>query len=101
MWIGPTRLDGTPLNEPGGAVLIAMLLERTIPPRLRLSTHEWFVRQSRYLATPKRRLFKELYSGSRKLGRPFPRGYVFPDQSAVAEAGVCHRFRQSRIGERD
>lgn len=81
-----TRLDGEPLTEPGGADLLAMVLDQQMPPRLRLSEWEWTWRMMKAEGLPKRVLLKQLYEGWRKLGHPHPRGYVFPDMSRVKRA---------------
>ncbi|MDO6965230.1 DUF5681 domain-containing protein [Rhizobium alvei] len=70
------RLDGTPLTEPGSALVLAMVLDRCIPPRLRLSDHDWIRRSMKYEIIPKRELLKQLYDAWRRLGRPKARGYV-------------------------
>ena len=78
-----TRRDRTPMQTPGGAKILAMVLQRTIPPRLQLSDNAIIVRQARYLGMPKRRLLKELYAAWKKLGHHMPRGFVFPDRDVV------------------
>ncbi|CCV11211.1 DUF5681 domain-containing protein [Mesorhizobium sp. STM 4661] len=77
------RVDGTPFNDPGTAMVLAMLLEKCIPPRLRLSELEWIRKQFKYEGTSKRTLLKLLFTAWRKVGRPRPRGYLSPDLKVV------------------
>jgi hypothetical protein len=79
------RPNGEPQTEAGAAMLFAMLLEKAIPPRLRLSDWEWLRREGKYEAMPKRALLKLLFSSWRKLGRRRPRGDLSPNLSAVKE----------------
>jgi hypothetical protein len=79
------RLDGTPLNEPGAAELLAILFDKFVPPRLRLSSTEWACRLMRYEDMPKRKLLKQLFEAWQKLGSPRPRGYVSVDLSQTIE----------------
>lgn len=66
-------------------MLFAQALNHHVPPRLRLSTLQFVVKQMRYLSMPKRRLLKELHRAWRTLGRQLPRGFVFGNlNSAVA-----------------
>ncbi|MBL0375287.1 hypothetical protein JJB09_25050 [Rhizobium sp. KVB221] len=78
-----TRLNGQPLTEPGSAGLIAILLERAIPPRLRLSNTQWLLRTMKFETMPKRALLKNLFEASQTLGTPHPRGYVFPNLNST------------------
>jgi hypothetical protein len=79
------RLDGTPLAEPGAAEFLAILFDKFVPPRLRLSSAEWACRSLRYEDMPKRKLLKLLFEAWQKLGSPRPRGYVSADLSATIE----------------
>src|SRR5690606_30589903 len=63
-----TRLDGTPLTEPGSAILLAMVMDRFVPKRLRFSEIDWINAVGRYKWMPKRQLLKLLYSSWRELG---------------------------------
>jgi len=76
-----TRLDGTPLTEPGSALLLALLIDRGAPVRLRLSEGAWIDRIMHYQRVPKRQLLKRLYAAWQQLGLPYPRGYVMANQS--------------------
>lgn len=69
----------------GGAMLYAMLLEHSIPPRLRLSELELSYRYLRFRSTPKRQLLKDVYRGWARLGAPRPRGSIFPSVTVVAK----------------
>ncbi|MDX8444458.1 DUF5681 domain-containing protein [Mesorhizobium captivum] len=80
-----TRLDGTPLNDPGGAFLLALTLERAIPSRLRLSDAQLLNTQMQYMSTPKRKLLKDLYQAWKSIRRPTPRGFVFPGKAVIAQ----------------
>jgi hypothetical protein len=82
-----TRLDGEALDEPGGALLCAMTLDRTLPPRLRLAKSEWVFVPWKY----------------ERLRRNIPRGFVFSNmRDAKRKLGFVYDFapgadhRQSR-----
>jgi hypothetical protein len=79
------RGPGTPVKQPGAALLAYHILERSIPSRLRLSEIQVTVRWMKYDAWPMRRLLKEVYQAWQKLGHPKPRGWVMPDQNTVAK----------------
>lgn len=64
--------------EPRSALLLALLLEKTIPQRLRWSEVEWFRRQNRCHVLSKRELLKRLTRAWRGLGTPCPRGWLTP-----------------------
>ncbi|RWP02504.1 MAG: hypothetical protein EOQ98_04650 [Mesorhizobium sp.] len=89
------RADGTLFNDPGAAMLLAMLAEKGIPPRLRLSELEWVHKQFKYEGMSKRNLLKLLFTAWRKVGCPRPRGYLSPDLRVVKEwfedIGAMHR----------
>lgn len=74
-----TRFNGEPLDEPGSALLVFHLLQRSLPPRLQLPIPVAAVRMSRYQPWPKRKLLKELHQAWRKPGKSISRGYVFPN----------------------
>lgn len=78
------RLDGTPVTEPGSALLLFHMLQHTLPPRLRLSETEALLRSMTYEDWPKRRLLKALHQAWSRLGISMPRGTVFPDRSIIA-----------------
>ena len=73
------RHNGEPLDEPGSALLLFHLLQRALPPRLKMSDAVMSVRMGRYRAWPKRKLFKELHQSWCKLGSYIPRGTVLPN----------------------
>jgi len=75
------RSEGMGYDEVGSAELLAMVLEHGVPQRLRLSETEWVFRAMKYENMPKRVLLKLLHESWGKIGRPLPRGFVFPDLS--------------------
>jgi hypothetical protein len=70
-------------TEPRSALLLAFLLEKTIPQRLRWSEVEWFRRQNRCQVFSKRELLKRLSRAWRALGTPRPRGSLTPPISQI------------------
>lgn len=62
-----------------------MLMERAIPPRLRLTDAQWVWRGMKFDTMPKRVLLKKLYEAWRQAGSPHPRGYIFPDLDVARE----------------
>ncbi|TIO04215.1 hypothetical protein [Mesorhizobium sp.] len=79
------RADGTLFDDPGAAMLLAMLAEKGIPPRLRLSELEWVHKQFQYEGMSKRNLLKLLFTAWRKVGCPRPRGYLSLNLQLVKE----------------
>nr|WP_295466564.1 hypothetical protein [Mesorhizobium sp.] len=77
------RLDGSTLNEPGAALLMFDLLQRTLPKRLQLSDNDILFRAMRLGGVTKRNLLRRLYSGWRKVGMPRPRGYGSVDREVA------------------
>ena len=75
------RLDGSPLDEPGAAMVMFCLLQKTLPRRLQMSDIEILSQQMQLEAVTKRELLKRLYEGWRKVGKPRPRGYVSVNRS--------------------
>jgi hypothetical protein len=75
----PQCEDGDLREGPGTAFEFAKLMNRSLPPRLRLSEDIMFFQVDRYSRHPKRWLLKEVYSTWRKLGKRFKRGQVFPN----------------------
>lgn len=67
-------------DRPGTALLIADLIERSLPPRLRLPEGVWLMRMMHYDGTPKRQLLKELFCAWRDAGIPRRRGFTYPPQ---------------------
>ena len=63
------RLDGQPLKEPGAALLLATMLNNTLPPRLQLSSVDIIMKQMRVERMTKRELLKSLYHSWRTLGQ--------------------------------
>ncbi|MER8848553.1 DUF5681 domain-containing protein [Mesorhizobium australicum] len=78
-----SRPDGRQFTDPGAAMVMAMLLEKSIPPRLRLTDIDWIHRQFKYEAFSKRTLLKLLFTAWRQVGRPRPRGYLSLDLRVV------------------
>lgn len=79
------RSDVIDYDEIGSAELLAMVLERGVPARLRLSQTEWVHRAMKYESMPKRVLLKLLHESWTRIGRPLPRGFVFPELSWMTE----------------
>ena len=97
------RLDGTPLKEPGGALLFAQVLDDALPPRLRMGDGDMWTKQWRFERMTKRELLKSLYSEWRSIGRPQPRGFVFWDLSTTKKNlhFVFDFARQAQAGALD
>jgi hypothetical protein len=79
------RLNGEPVTEPGGALLMYYALQGSVPPRLRLSEIQATIRRMKYDAWPMRRLLKEVFQSWQRIGKPKPRGWVTPEQSIIAK----------------
>ena len=77
------RHPDRPDYKSGGALLLALELDRAIPPRLRLSDVEIFMMQMRFERRSKRELAKDLFRAWRKLGTGYRRGYVTPDRATI------------------
>ena len=80
------RLNGEPMTEPGSALMLYVLLQQTLPPRLQHTTASTVVQQMCYLNCPKRQLMKDLYQVWSRLGVNVPRGTVTPN------LGITKRF---------
>lgn len=95
------RLDGSALNEPGAALLMFDLLQRTLPKRLQLSDSDILFRAMRLGGVTKRNLLKRLYSGWRKVGMPRPRGYVSVDRDVAVRVftGFIDEWRRIQSGD--
>jgi hypothetical protein len=65
-------------DQPGTALLFAMLLDKSVPARFRLSETDWSLRMMRYDRMPKRALLKAVYGAWKALGRRVPRGRTLP-----------------------
>ena len=65
-------------DQPGTALLFAMLLDKGVPARFRLAEAEWTKRMIRYDRMPKRALLKAVYGAWEALGRRVPRGRPLP-----------------------
>lgn len=66
------------------SVLIAHLIERSLPPRLRLSDGGWLRRMMHYEGTPQRQLLKELH-GTCPPRREVPRRVIRLRRRAAAQ----------------
>jgi len=77
------RLDGGPLTEPGAAMLLAIALDHTLPPRLRFSDGDFIREQYQYGRLSKRDLLKLLFKKWQGVGYPRPRGYVSPNRGEI------------------
>lgn len=86
-----TRLDGSPVKEPGTALHMFMALNNTLPPRFKLSDDAIFRLQRRFYRMTKRELLKQLHEDWRKLGKPRPRGFVTGDVTDVMPAFFAHQ----------
>lgn len=95
------RLDGSPLEKPGAALLMFDLLQRTLPKRLQLSDNDLLFRIMKLGGVTKRDLLKRLYAGWRKVGMPRPRGYVSVDREVAVRAlkGFIDVWRRIESGE--
>jgi hypothetical protein len=97
------RLDGTPLKEPRGALLFAMVLDKGLPPRLRISDADIRTKQRPFERLTKRELLKTLRREWCKFGRDVPRGFVFPGRNvAVQHLDFLSQFIvKAKAGELD
>lgn len=90
-----------PDQRPGTALLFAMALNQNIPKRFSLSDVEILLKMSRYDATPKRVLLKELYRAWREVGASARRGYTFPSlgvgKKFVSSIADCVAKHQERV----
>lgn len=73
-----TSEGGDLLEGPGTADLCARLLNKILPPRLRLSDFEIEYRIDLHSRHPKRWLLKEVHTTWRRLGKRRKRGQLFP-----------------------
>ncbi|MBX3582934.1 MAG: hypothetical protein KF810_13655 [Rhizobiaceae bacterium] len=64
-----TRLDGSPVKEPGAALFMFNQLNETLPPRLRLSDSRVSRLQMHFHCMAKRTLLKQLHADWRKIGQ--------------------------------
>ena len=68
-WRLAGKTDGiNSLDQSGGALVLAHILNDALPERYRLSENLMIIRPSRYTAWSKRRLLKEVHRGWRSLG---------------------------------
>jgi hypothetical protein len=76
LWEAPESAD--PLDRPGTALIIAMIVNAKIPARFRLSDMQITWRMMRFAGISKRQLLRDVYRGWRSLGIAMPRGRLFP-----------------------
>ena len=79
------RADEATAEEPGGALLVAMLLDRLLPPRMRCDDTRTVTLQMRYQGIPKRRLLKEVHQSWQAIGRHVRRGKTMPSEQRMYE----------------
>lgn len=76
-----------------------MVLDKTLPPRLRISNVDLVAKQWSYERMTKRELLKSLYREWRKLGRNVPRGVcVLRPQHCRKESGFPCEFHAQGTG---
>lgn len=94
MWAKPLPADAR--DGPGGAALFSLMLDRTLPPRMRLSDTDRMLRRWRVERLPKRALLKMVLQGWRELGvRNIRRGALFPNmQKAAVLVGLIFDLRK-------
>lgn len=92
-----TRLDGSPVKEPGAALYMAKQLNETLPPRLKLSDSRIIRLQMRFHCIAKRTLLKQLHAEWGKIGQPKPRGFVFPDMTAILPEFAAHKEFATKV----
>lgn len=89
-------------DRPGGALLIALFLNESLPLRLQIDEIRIALMQMKYQGMPKRVLLKELRRAWRSLGKNVRRGYIFPSMRIaenILESFVCllNDYRRDRI----
>jgi hypothetical protein len=99
----PTRLDGSPVKEPGTALYMFNALNNTLPPRFRYSGSDTLSLQVRFNGMAQRELLKRLYADWRKIGKPKPRGFVTADMTVALPMFVAMEefARKTQSGEID
>lgn len=100
------RLDGSPLQEPGAAMVMFHFLQLTLPKRLQVSDNDLLFRIMKLGDVTKRDLLKRLYAGWRKVGMPRPRGYVSVDREVAVRVftglfEVLDRIRSGKLKPSD
>ncbi len=65
-------------DRPGTALAFAIILNNSLPPRLRLADAEAEAFMRPYEIMPKRQLLKTLYRAWREIGAPRRRGWMYP-----------------------
>ena len=65
-------------DQPGTALLFAIILDNGVPARFRLAEADWIERMMRYDTMPKRELLRAVYRAWKELGRRVPRGRTLP-----------------------
>lgn len=96
-----TRLDGSPVKEPGTALYVFNAINESLPPRLKYSDSAIFRLQRQFQSMSKRALLKELYAGWRSIRQPMPRGYISPDLSkAIPQFVAIEEFARDVISRK-
>jgi hypothetical protein len=97
------RLDGSPLQGPGAAMVMFHLLQLMLPKRLQVSDNDLLLRIMKLDGVTKRDLLKRLYAGWRKVGMPRPRGYGSVDREVAVRVftGAFDILNQVRSGRLD
>lgn len=80
---GPRKNREEPYRS--SARFFAHGLERSLPPRVRLTNFQWLMQSDRAERTPKLKLLKILYRGWRAEGCKYPRGMIYPSLEWGAE----------------
>ena len=83
-------------DQPGSALLLAMILDKSVPARFRLAKAEWSERMIRYNRMPTRALLKTVYGAWKALGAT---GTKRPPAPAAA-VGRAGRNKRPRTGAR-
>lgn len=101
MWTKPLPADAK--DGPGGAALFSLLLDGTLPSRMRLSDTDRMLRRWRAERLSKRALLKAVFRGWRELGlRNIRRGKLFPKMQKAAEivgliSELLKGFKEGRL----
>lgn len=95
------RLDGSPLQEPGAAMVMFHLLQLTLPKRLQLSDNDLLFPIMKLGGVAKRDLLKRLCAGWRRVEMPRPRGYVSIERKVAVRAftGLFDVWGRIKSGE--
>ncbi|MFD2053582.1 DUF5681 domain-containing protein [Mesorhizobium calcicola] len=95
----PDLRHDDPRSGPGAAYEVARMMNRSLPPRLRLSEAVMIYKVDLYSRHPQRWLLKEVYSTWRKLGKKFKRGQLFPSLGWAVEKLTLMLDLQAAAGD--